>query len=32
MIVEYIRYAVPAGIEEPEHFVVRIEWDSVATQ
>jgi quinol monooxygenase YgiN len=59
MIIEYIRYAVPAssaeefedayrragkvldadehclryevsrGVEEPEHFVVRIEWDSV---
>ena len=59
MVVEYIRYAVPAtradefedayrragrvldadthclryevarGVEEPEHFVVRIEWDSV---
>ena len=59
MVVEYIRYSVPAamadrfveaygkagdvldadphclayevarGVEEPEHFVVRIEWDSV---
>jgi len=59
MVVEYIRYAVPAdraaefeeayrqggavldadphcqryeitrGVEEPEHFIVRIEWDSV---
>ncbi|MGO9752293.1 MAG: antibiotic biosynthesis monooxygenase family protein [Solirubrobacteraceae bacterium] len=24
-----IRYEVARGVEEPEHFVVRIEWDSL---
>lgn len=24
-----LRYEVARGVEEPEHFVVRIEWDSV---
>lgn len=24
-----IRYEVARGVEEPQHFVVRIEWDSV---
>jgi len=24
-----VRYEVARGVEEPEHFVVRIEWDSV---
>ncbi|MGH8931381.1 MAG: putative quinol monooxygenase [Egibacteraceae bacterium] len=24
-----LRYEVAKGVEEPEHFVVRIEWDSV---
>jgi quinol monooxygenase YgiN len=24
-----LRYEVAQGVEEPEHFVVRIEWDSV---
>lgn len=24
-----VRYEVARGVEEPEHFVVRIEWDSI---
>jgi quinol monooxygenase YgiN len=24
-----LRYEVTRGVEEPEHFVVRIEWDSI---
>lgn len=24
-----LRYEIARGVEEPEHFVVRIEWDSI---
>ena len=25
-----LRYEVTQGVEEPDHFIVRIEWDSIA--